>query len=130
MNYSRQREALLRVLRNTRSHPTAYWIYSQLRKEIPNISLGTVYRNLAQLSQSGDILKLDINSDKERFDGTTDLHAHFVCKECGEVLDAPAPNLVEWSENTEDSLGCNIESQSFTFYGICSNCKKSENKKI
>ena len=82
MNYSKQREALLRVLRSTRSHPTAYWVYEELRKEIPNISLGTVYRNLAKLAQNGDILKLDIISDKERFDGFTARHAHFVCNEC------------------------------------------------
>ncbi len=128
MNYSRQREALLRVLRSTRSHPTAYWVYEELRKEIPNISLGTVYRNLAKLAQNGDILKLDITSDKEHFDGFTHHHAHFVCNECGEVLDAQIPELEDLRNRTEQSLGCSIESQSLTFYGVCSECSKSEKK--
>lgn len=57
MKYSKQREALLTLLRSTRSHPSADWLYENLRKEFPNISLGTVYRNLAQLAENGDILK-------------------------------------------------------------------------
>ena len=128
MNYSRQRESLLRVLKSTRSHPTAYWVYEELRKEIPNISLGTVYRNLAKLAQNGDILKLDINSDKEHFDAFTHHHAHFVCNACGEVSDAQVPEFQELQSKTEQCLGCIIESQSLTFYGVCSECKKSEKK--
>lgn len=130
MNYSKQREALLRVLRSTRSHPTAYWVYEELRKEIPNISLGTVYRNLAKLAQNGDILKLDIISDKERFDGFTAHHAHFVCNECKAVLDADIPQTYNIREETEQSLGCSIESLSLTFYGVCSECKKSEKEVV
>ena len=130
MKYSRQREALLRVLKSTRSHPTAYWVYEELKKEIPNISLGTVYRNLAQLTQNGDIIKLDVVSDKERFDAFTAQHAHFVCSRCGEVLDAQTPDFEELCNKTEQKLGCSIESRSLTFYGTCSSCKKSEKEII
>ena len=126
MNYSRQREALLNVLKSTRSHPTAYWVYEELKKQIPNISLGTVYRNLAKLQQNGDIIKLNVVSDKERFDAFTMQHAHFVCNTCGEVLDAQSPDFKDFCDKTEKNLGCYIESQSLTFYGVCSKCKQSE----
>ena len=69
MKYSKQREALLTLLRSTRSHPSADWLYENLRKEFPNISLGTVYRNLAQLAENGDILKISTSANKEHFDG-------------------------------------------------------------
>lgn len=64
MKYSKQREALLTLLRSTRSHPSADWLYENLRKEFPNISLGTVYRNLAQLAENGDILKIRLPQTK------------------------------------------------------------------
>ena len=82
MKYSKQREALLTLLRSTRSHPSADWLYENLRKEFPNISLGTVYRNLAQLAENGDILKISTSANKEHFDGFVHRHFHFVCNKC------------------------------------------------
>ena len=67
-NYSRQREAIMNVLRSTNTHPTAAWIYEQVRQQIPNISLGTVYRNLAALSESGDILSINVGDGQEHYD--------------------------------------------------------------
>ena len=79
MKYSKQREALLTLLRSTRSHPSADWLYENLRKEFPNISLGTVYRNLAQLAENGDILKISTSANKEHFDGlSTDIFISYV----------------------------------------------------
>ena len=68
-NFSRQREEIIRVLRSTDTHPTAAWVYSKVKEAIPNISLGTVYRNLAALSVSGEILSLSVGDGFEHFDG-------------------------------------------------------------
>ena len=67
MKYSNSVRQLLTLLRSTRSHPSADWLYENLRKEFPNISLGTVYRNLAQLAENGDILKISTSANKEQF---------------------------------------------------------------
>ena len=87
-NYSKQREAILTVLRQTDTHPTANWIYEQVREIIPNISLGTVYRNLSELSLNGDILSLHVGDGFEHFDYDTSPHAHLHCKACGCIADA------------------------------------------
>ncbi|NWF78149.1 MAG: transcriptional repressor, partial [Chloroflexi bacterium] len=73
---TKQREAILRVLRNTTCHPTADWIYEEGRKDIPNISLGTVYRNLKLLREAGKILEIDLGGNFSRFDGNQDNHYH------------------------------------------------------
>ena len=88
-NYSRQREAVLNVLCSTQCHPTAAWIYENVRKVLPNISLGTVYRNLAALSEEGVILSLSVGDGYEHFDGNSAPHAHLHCKRCGKIYDAP-----------------------------------------
>ena len=81
-NYSKQREAILQVLSETKSHPDAAWVYEQTRKIIPNISLGTVYRNLSNLQQSGEIVSLGVYGGVERFDADISEHLHFFCKKC------------------------------------------------
>jgi Fe2+ or Zn2+ uptake regulation protein len=84
---TRQRDLILKTLRGTKSHPTADWIYEKVKKEIPNISLGTVYRNLSTLKEMGEILELNYGSKYSRFDGNPQNHYHFVCTECGRVFD-------------------------------------------
>ncbi len=125
MKYSKQREALLRLLKSTRSHPSADWLYTELRKEFPNISLGTVYRNLALLSDNGDILKITTGSNKEHFDGFTDKHYHFVCRQCDSIYDISLTNMEKLDEEVESALGAKVENHSMVFYGICSSCKKA-----
>ena len=66
---TKQRELILKTLRSTDTHPTADWIYEQVKKEMPNISLGTVYRNLGILKESGEILELNYGSKYSRYDG-------------------------------------------------------------
>lgn len=127
MRYSRQREALLEVLRSTKSHPSAYWIYEELKKDFPKISLGTVYRNLSQLTENGDILKLDISSDIERYDGYTENHSHFVCKCCSDILDIELPDADNLCNSIAMQTGCDIDSHSLTFYGLCNKCKNKNN---
>ena len=119
-NYSKQREAILTVLSRTDTHPTANWIYEQVRELIPNISLGTVYRNLSKLSQDGDILSLNVGDGYEHFDYDTSPHAHLHCKKCGCIHDAQLENdpLAKIAKKT----GFTPETTIYVAYGICQNC--------
>ncbi len=123
MKYSRQREALLKLLRSTDSHPTADWLYQRLKEEYPNISLGTVYRNLGVLSDSGEILALHITPEREYFDGFTDEHYHLVCDKCGAVIDVRLPDAENRFDEVEQLTGAKVERQNVVFYGLCSRCK-------
>lgn len=123
MKYSKQREALLSLLKSTKSHPTADWLYQELRKDFPNISLGTVYRNLKVLSENGDILTLDVNSGKEHFDGFTHNHYHFICNNCGSIIDVDIPPIPSLCDSIEQQTGAVIDKYSLVFYGTCSKCK-------
>ena len=87
LKYSRQRESIKDNLMHRTDHPTADMVYSDIRKVYPNISLGTVYRNLALLSDLGEIQKLTTSDGAVRFDGNTAPHNHFTCRKCGSVLD-------------------------------------------
>lgn len=124
MNYSKQREALLTLLRNTCSHPSADWLYENLRKEFPNISLGTVYRNLAVLYESGEIIKIQTASNKEHFDGCTDKHNHFVCRRCDRIFDVSADGAEELIKQAAKDLTADVEDYSLVFYGVCSECRE------
>lgn len=85
--YSRQRECILKNLQSRRDHPTADMVYESVQIEEPNISLGTVYRNLSFLTENGQILKISTGIGPDHFDGFTEAHNHFVCRKCGRVLD-------------------------------------------
>jgi len=124
-HYSRQREAILNVLRSTNTHPTAGWIYEKVREQIPNISLGTVYRNLTELSQSGEILSIDVRDGQEHYDGDNSPHLHLRCENCNSLSDVVL---------RDDPMGHIAIENGFTpavsvyvVYGICKNCAKSEN---
>ena len=123
MRYSKQREALIEILKNTKSHPTADWLYTELRKKFPNVSLATVYRNLKQLTENGDILSISTGSGSEHFDGTVKPHYHFVCTRCGRVSDVDVATFDELNDSVKEKTGIDIHSHSLMFYGICSDCK-------
>lgn len=125
-NYSRQREAVLNVLCSTKTHPTVQWIYDKVKAEIPNISLGTVYRNLTGLVESGDIMEIDVGDGFQHFDANTQTHMHFHCTSCGEIIDCDLPenNLKDYVEKT---LECSIVSEKPVFYGICKKCLSVKN---
>ena len=121
-NYSRQREAILTVLRSTDVHPTASEVYQMVRKTLPNISLGTVYRNLDALSQSGDILNISVGDGNTHFDGDNSDHLHLHCHKCGKIYDLridknTVENMLENSGFTPEKLVCVV-------YGICSDCQE------
>lgn len=120
---TRQRRAILEALRGTTSHPTADWIYERVRKVIPDISLGTVYRNLKLLRDQGEILELNYGSTFSRFDGNPRNHYHFQCEKCGRVLDVEVPVNSKLESAVAAAMGVEVHSHRMEFYGLCPDCK-------
>jgi Fe2+ or Zn2+ uptake regulation protein len=120
-----QRDAILRVINNTTTHPGADWIYDQVRKEIPNISLGTVYRNLKLLAQAGEIKELDIPGISSRFDGRTSNHHHLICEECGRIFDMDESVDRTMEIRIAQKTGFKVKMQYLKFIGLCSDCQKN-----
>lgn len=119
---SKQREAIIRVLREPNSHPTAEQVYEQVRKHIPKISLGTVYRNLKLLQLEGKVLELDFANGKSRFDGNTQNHYHFRCEQCGRVFDVDEPVHREIEKRLAKKTGFKFYSHRLEFCGLCKDC--------
>jgi Fur family peroxide stress response transcriptional regulator len=125
MRRTKQKEAILEVLRGTNSHPTADWIYNEVRKMIPNISLGTVYRNLRLLCESGDISELDLCGTLSRFDARRDNHYHFRCENCGLVFDVDLPVDEEMDRRAAQKTGFEVLYHRLEFRGVCEGCQKN-----
>ena len=121
--HSKQRDAILEALKHTKSHPTADWVYEEVRKQIPNISLGTIYRNLAQLADENMIIKLGIGTSVEHFDGNPDPHYHVMCTTCGSIYDIEAPPLLELNQWAEERFSGTVNKHSAVFFGECKECK-------
>jgi Fe2+ or Zn2+ uptake regulation protein len=127
---TKQREAILRVLRNTRAHPTADWIYEEVKKEIPNISKGTVYRNLQVLQEGGVVTELNLNGTLSRFEAKQDSHYHFRCEQCGRVFDLDEPVNNELDERVARRTGFKVSHHQLEFRGLCKDCQQlSQNRK-
>ena len=122
---TKQKEAILKALRSTNSHPAADWIYSEVRKEIPNISLGTVYRNLKILREQGVIMELDLCGTLSRFDAISDNHYHFRCERCGRVFDVDEPVNTEMDQQVARKTGFEITYHRLEFRGLCNECRES-----
>lgn len=122
LKHSKQREALIKLLANTKTHPTADWLYAELKKEFPSVSLATVYRNLKLLSDSGIIIKIDVGDATEHYDATCDNHYHFVCSKCGNIIDLEMPLLKDVDELAEKTCRGKVNKHSLIFYGMCKNC--------
>ena len=127
MRYSPQREIIKQIVCSTKSHPTAEWVYSEAKKKIQNISLGTVYRNLKTLEDIGSI-KLIYDQNQVKYDGNTDQHHHLKCSECGILIDAEIN-----SDFNKDKIieKYNFEPEDVNFFilGKCKKHKKTNNKK-
>ncbi|MCD8122943.1 MAG: transcriptional repressor [Clostridiales bacterium] len=122
IKHSRQRESILTFLLNRKDHPTADTLYAGIREEYPNISLGTVYRNLNLLVELGEIQKLTCGDGKDHFDADTSPHYHFVCQTCGCVSDLPLPPVDNLDEQAQACTDCHIDSHTLIFYGTCVDC--------
>lgn len=124
LKYSKQRESIKDFLACRTDHPTADTVYMNIRETFPNISLGTVYRNLSLLSDIGEIMKITTGDGADRFDGNTTPHNHFVCTECHSVIDLEMDSI----DNIVEIAGKNFDGQITgyvtNFYGTCGNCIK------
>lgn len=119
----RKREAILNCLRQTTVHPSAEWVYTRLKPELPDLSMGTVYRNLALFKDQGLIISLGTVNGVERFDGNIHPHVHYICTQCGDVLDlggVPVPQ--ELCRTAARSSGGSISGCQLTFTGVCRSC--------
>jgi len=125
---SRKRDAILACVRSTDSHPTADWVFTRLKPEIPDLSLGTVYRNLAMFKDEGTILSLGTVNGLERFDWRVEPHSHLICTACNRVIDVEDLTLPDTiCQEAAEKTGGSVTSWSLKFIGLCNKCK--ENKK-
>ncbi len=126
LKYSRQRECIKNYLMTTKEHPTADEVYMKVKQEFPNISLGTVYRNLNLLTDIGDAVKISTPNGGDRFDGRLEPHNHFLCTKCGRLLDLDLDmhSIDEVNRLAAENFDGIITSSSTLFYGECSDCIK------
>jgi Fur family peroxide stress response transcriptional regulator len=124
--HSRQREAIRENLKHRNDHPTADMIYSDVRKEFPNISLGTVYRNLSLLRDLGEIRVISGINGADRFDGSVRPHDHFICRRCGCVCDIDRIDAGRLVREAESHFDGSIEDCCVAFYGLCPSCSRQD----
>ena len=125
----RKRNAILNYLRSTDVHPSAEMVYSHLKQEYPDISLGTVYRNLAMFKDKGEIISVGTVNGVERFDGNTMPHVHFICTGCNGVSDLPQIDVPEeLNRKVTAETGGTIDMCQLTFVGRCNQCVGGETK--
>jgi len=119
---SKQRSAILDAVKNTKCHPTADWVYTEVRKSIPNISLGTVYRNLARLAEEKVITKLNMGTSSEHFDGNVKPHYHVACVECERIFDIEENVNFDINKWASKFFNGEIYEHYTVFTGKCSEC--------
>jgi Fur family ferric uptake transcriptional regulator len=117
-----QRKVILEELRKVDTHPGADEIYEMVRKRLPRISLGTVYRNLEILSASGEIQKIELGCSSKRFDGIVKNHYHIRCIHCDRLVDAPADFDVIFNRELKTANGFKIIGHRLEFVGTCPDC--------
>lgn len=125
-NETQQRTLILGIVRSSPEHPTADEVFMQARKEMPRLSLGTVYRNLKLLAQEGLIKEIHFGSGPARYDGNGEPHAHFVCEGCGQVDDLSWPLPPQLVGSVEERLRVQITKQRLDFYGLCAACQPKQ----
>ena len=123
MRLTSQRQVILEELRKVKSHPTANEVYDMVRKRLPRIGLGTVYRNLDLLAEKGIIKKLEVGGDQKRFDGDISPHYHVRCLECSRVDDIFIARSRDLEESAASCCDYKILGHHVEFSGICGNCQ-------
>ena len=123
----RKRTAILSFLRQTKDHPSAEMVFNHLKQEIPDLSLGTVYRNLSMFKAQGEIISLGTVNGVERFDGNIEPHVHFICNGCDGVTDLPQIQVPEeLNQQVIKATGGTVDMCNLTFTGYCSQCIKNQ----
>jgi Fe2+ or Zn2+ uptake regulation protein len=126
MRMTKQRRVVLETLRKHNIHPTADTLYEMVRKQMPRISLGTVYRNLEILTALGEIQTLELSGSQKRYDGVPQKHYHIRCLHCGRVDDAPIAPLNRLEDDLYESTVYTIMGHRLEFIGLCPECSKDE----
>ncbi len=123
---SQQRDKILEILKATDSHPTAEWLFEQIRQEMPQISRGTVYRNLNILIQSGEVQEVITPDENRHFEARLDTHYHFICRRCDAIYDINDVLPEGILDQVTAKIGHRIEGHSLEFYGLCRNCSEEK----
>lgn len=125
LRMTRQRMVILEELRKVNTHPSADEVYEMVRKRLPRVSLGTIYRNLEILSGSGEIQKLDSGSSLKRFDGRADCHHHIRCERCDRLADIFFDPGVDLNTRVRDFTDFSVIGHKLEFVGVCADCQRS-----
>ncbi len=126
IKHSRQRQVIKDFLMTRTDHPTADIVYTNVRQQYPNISLGTVYRNLTLLSDMGEISRLRVGDGVDHFDADTSRHYHFICSKCGQVMDLKMSNIDDIVDIAGMNFNGEIQGHMTYFYGICGDCTSQD----
>jgi len=118
---TKQRRVVYETIKDTCSHPTADWIFDEVRATVPKISLGTVYRNLAVLRSEGMIREIYGNDRRAHYDADLSPHAHFICSGCGTISDVQSTPQYDWRA-VKELVGCEVTEQRTEFVGTCAAC--------
>jgi Fur family transcriptional regulator, peroxide stress response regulator len=121
---SNQRHLIYDFLTSTLTHPTADQVFQAVRKKLPRISIGTVYRNLDILEKQGSIEGLNYSKEHVRYHIAEDSHYHFVCTKCDKVENIVLEELIDLNQQVAKRHELNIKKHSLYFYGLCSDCSK------
>lgn len=123
IRYSKKREAILEAIRDTDLHPSADWVYQKLKPTHPDLSLGTVYRNLAFFKEQGMVCCVGVVNGQERFDAVIEPHTHFICDHCGAVIDLHRiPVDPALDRKVGEQYGFRVEHHKLVFHGVCDKC--------
>lgn len=122
LNHSRQREAIMNFLMQRKDHPTAEVIYDNVRMIYPKISLGTVYRNLSLLTDTGEIRRLRTKDSKDHYDADLSPHYHFICDKCNSISDIYPDKPEIYIDAAREKTKARITGHEVFYYGICSSC--------
>ena len=126
---SRKRQAILEALLSSEAHPSAEMMYAALKPAWPDLSLGTVYRNLSFFLQSGQIICIGTVEGHDRYDARTEPHSHFICSVCGRVENVKLPDLtpgVVYPRVEKMLGGCRVQAHHLTFSGTCAACVRRQ----
>lgn len=126
LKYSRQRESIKEFLKARTDHPSADVVYENMKIIYPNISLGTVYRNLSLLADLGEIKKLSSFAGADHFDGRTDKHCHFMCTNCNRIMDLENEGIHHIMDLAGENFKGKIMEYNARFFGLCEDCLKKE----
>lgn len=120
-----QRFAVIKILAESKGHPSAEEIYAVVKADFPTTSIASVHKTLAVLKVIGEVLELEFSSDYNRYDGKRPgPHPHLICMECKKIVDPELASLAAMTEKLASESGYKVISHRLDFYGICPECKK------